>query len=257
MRELLNGVETSCGGLWIGKASTASNLDIPYRFTGKERDAETDLYYYEARYLDSKTGRWLSTDPALADYIPGAPVDDEARKRNASLPGVGGVFNTVNLHLYHYAGNNPVKYIDPDGRTDWDMLGKGLLNVYNGVGKIGTGLGIFAVTGASALLSSGTATPLAVLGAEIVSGLVANGWVKDSIGFAETLAGATSDPVEVEANVPETLNQMIGVIGDDIINLATGEQSTIMQKTADVIDTIQDEVGTKGTGRLVETFLTP
>jgi hypothetical protein len=28
---------------------------------------------------------------------------------------MGGVFNTVNLHLYHYAGNNPVKYVDPDG----------------------------------------------------------------------------------------------------------------------------------------------
>ena len=29
---------------------------------------------------------------------------------------MGGVFNAVNLHLYHYAGNNPVKYVDPDGR---------------------------------------------------------------------------------------------------------------------------------------------
>jgi hypothetical protein len=25
------------------------------------------------------------------------------------------VFNYVNLHVYHYAGNNPVKYVDPDG----------------------------------------------------------------------------------------------------------------------------------------------
>jgi hypothetical protein len=29
---------------------------------------------------------------------------------------MGGVYNTINLHLYHYAGNNPVKYTDPDGR---------------------------------------------------------------------------------------------------------------------------------------------
>jgi hypothetical protein len=28
---------------------------------------------------------------------------------------MGGVFNVVNLHTYHYAGNNPVKYVDPDG----------------------------------------------------------------------------------------------------------------------------------------------
>jgi hypothetical protein len=30
---------------------------------------------------------------------------------------MGGVFNYVNLHVYHYAGNNPVKYTDPDGRV--------------------------------------------------------------------------------------------------------------------------------------------
>uniref|UniRef100_UPI000571ECE0 colicin E3/pyocin S6 family cytotoxin n=1 Tax=Treponema pedis TaxID=409322 RepID=UPI000571ECE0 len=96
---------------------TAPGIDkLPFRFTGKELDEETGLYYYGARYLDPKYSRWLSGDPALNDYIPKATVDDEAKKHNENLPGMGDVFNVVNLHVYHYAGNNPVKYTDPDGR---------------------------------------------------------------------------------------------------------------------------------------------
>ena len=82
----------------------------------KELDEETGLYYYGARYLDPKYSRWLSGDPALNDYIPKAPIDDDAKKHNENLSGMGGVLNTVNLQVYHYAGNNPVKYVDPDGR---------------------------------------------------------------------------------------------------------------------------------------------
>ena len=106
---------TPYGELWIEEV--AAGLDkLPFRFTGKEMDEETGLYYYGARYLDPKYSRWLSGDPALGDYIPNAPIDDEAKKHNENLPGMGGVYNIVNLHLYHYAGNNPVKYTDPDGR---------------------------------------------------------------------------------------------------------------------------------------------
>ncbi|EMB29031.1 RHS repeat-associated core domain-containing protein [Treponema denticola H1-T] len=111
---------TPYGELWIEEV--AAGLDkLPFRFTGKELDEETGLYYYGARYLDPKYSRWLSGDPALNDYIPQAPVNDEAKKHNENLPGMGGVFNTVNLHVYHYAGNNPIKYVDPDGEKILDV----------------------------------------------------------------------------------------------------------------------------------------
>ena len=74
----------------------------------------------DTRYLDPKTSRWISADPAIGEYIPGAPVNDDVRRNNQNLPGMGGVFNYVNLHVYHYAGNNPVKYTDPTGMWSGD-----------------------------------------------------------------------------------------------------------------------------------------
>lgn len=62
--------------------------------------------------MDPKYSRWISTDPALGEYIPS--LDKE---KNSNLPGLGGIYNAVNLNLYHYAGNNPVKYTDPDGNV--------------------------------------------------------------------------------------------------------------------------------------------
>ena len=108
---------TPYGEIWVEKTDPNANLNfLPYKFTAKEMDEETGLYYYGARYLDPRYSMWISTDPALGEYIPQAPVSDEARKHNQNLLGMGGVFNTVNLNLYHYAGNNPIKYVDPDGK---------------------------------------------------------------------------------------------------------------------------------------------
>jgi RHS repeat-associated protein len=108
---------TPYGELWVEEVR-AGEEKTPFRFTGKRLDEETGLYYYGARYLDPQTSRWLSTDPAVGEYIPSAPVNEAARNRNGNLPGMGGVFNYVNLHVSHYAGNNPVKLTDPDGRID-------------------------------------------------------------------------------------------------------------------------------------------
>ena len=84
-----------------------------------------------ARYLDPKYSRWISVDPALGEYVPQAPVNDEAKKQNQNLPGMGGVFNTVNLNLYHYAANNPINYKDPTGMYSWKQFKADIESAYN------------------------------------------------------------------------------------------------------------------------------
>jgi hypothetical protein len=81
----------------------------------------------------------------LIFFILEAPVNDAARKRNGSLPGMGGVYNTINAHLYHYAGNNPVKYTDPDGRTDVDEMLAGKEQIDQGL--LEQAIGFAAITG--------------------------------------------------------------------------------------------------------------
>ena len=103
---------TPYGELWIDwQSGNAPDGDVtPFRFTGKESDPETGLYYYGARYLDPKTGRWISGDPALGEYIP------QAGMNNKKLPN-GGIYNAISFHVYNYSNNNPIKYVDPDGET--------------------------------------------------------------------------------------------------------------------------------------------
>jgi RHS repeat-associated protein len=69
----------------------------PRKFTGKERDAETGLDYFGARYYGSKLGRFTTTDPAYT--IQENLVDPQRWNR------------------YAYARNNPLRYVDPDGRA--------------------------------------------------------------------------------------------------------------------------------------------
>ena len=93
-----------------------SNTQVtPYRFTGKELDEVTGLYYYGARYYDPRTSVWQSPDPILGQYIDGQPN--------------GGIYAPKNLFLYGYAYNNPVTLSDPDGKvveTMWDVANVGL-----------------------------------------------------------------------------------------------------------------------------------
>lgn len=103
----------------MNEKASSTQESMPYKFTSKEQDPETGLYYFGARYYDAKLSKWISTDPAVEKYFPGAG------KGSDGLPGLGGVFNSANLDVYHYANNNPVKLIDPDGN---ETILEGLFN---------------------------------------------------------------------------------------------------------------------------------
>ena len=186
---------------------------LPYKFTAKEQDEETWLYYYGARYLDAKYSRWLSTDPAVGEYIPQAPVNDEARKHNQQLPGQGGIFNIVNLQLYHYAGNNPVKYTDPDGES----MTSGISKLISGSTKtvIGTA-GMALCTLASMIIIADDATGVLIV---------------DDVALLATVSGTVFLGMYTSNGVKETSEGAMEVIDDAKSLLDTVKQSIINSKS--------------------------
>ena len=90
------------GETWIEEGGSYGGNMPGYKFTGKELDPETGLYYYGARYYDPVVSVWLNPDPVLDKYLDGDPA--------------GGIFVPQNLGVYSYSHNNPVVYKDPKGR---------------------------------------------------------------------------------------------------------------------------------------------
>jgi len=86
---------------------------LPYRFTGKELDRETGLYYYGARYLNPKTSRWVSGDPAGWELI--NPMEKDGKSKEDYL-----IIESTNW--YTYTSNNPIKYFDPAGMEHHDNI---------------------------------------------------------------------------------------------------------------------------------------
>jgi RHS repeat-associated protein len=83
-----------------GQGTTGSCGDTsPLHFTSKERDSETGLDEFGARYFSSSLGRFATPDWA-------------ARPTTVPYAQFG---NPQSLNLYSYVGNNPLLHFDPDG----------------------------------------------------------------------------------------------------------------------------------------------
>ena len=81
-----------------------------YTFSAKEKDSETGLSYFGARYYASDLSIWLSVDPMSDKYL--------------------------SLSPYVYCANNPVKLVDPNGEEIVGTDGKAVTYSYDEQGKV-------------------------------------------------------------------------------------------------------------------------
>jgi RHS repeat-associated protein len=98
---------------WGGELRFLNNDSNHYKFTGKERDAETGLDYFGARYYSNTLGRWLTPDwAAKPAAIPYAVLGDPQ------------TFN-----LYSYVPICPLRRSMPMGTTGlcWPRFGDSFL----------------------------------------------------------------------------------------------------------------------------------
>jgi len=92
-------IAEDCDYFPYGRSSCAPSSVNNYLFSGKERDAESGLDDFGARYYSSQYGRFMIPDwAAKATAVPYADFG-----------------NPQSLNLYSYVKNNPTTLIDPDG----------------------------------------------------------------------------------------------------------------------------------------------
>lgn len=180
-------------------------INVPYKFTGKELDASSNLYFYESRYYHAIFGRFIAPDTIVPDLS-----------------------DPQSLNRYTYANNNPLRYTDPNGhfpvfaivvaigvvagavssgiQSDWDLQATLLGGVIGGVsaavgygtfgpamqafaslGSVGSGIAGGAVAGAAAGGTSGILANMAGynvnIGLAIASGAAAGGIGGGAYGY--------------------------------------------------------------------------
>ena len=197
-------------GRLIGKWGSMADANV-YRFSSKEYDAVTGLYYFGGRYYDPVLQRFLNRDP----------IDE-----------LGG------LNLYRFVGNNPVNFVDPYGLDPAFSPGIGMFQQMTAnqevqAAQVGAPLstaGILALTGAGALVEAYGGSFLAWLG--LGAAVAENPATQEELGELEadipnlSQAADTTSKCEDAAEAKTYLYQKLGANGEHLKFGITGNPGT-------------------------------
>jgi RHS repeat-associated protein len=102
------------------KYASYGSDNVRKRFTGYEKDDETQLDFAEARMYQNKHGRFTAVDPLMASASP---------------------INPQTFNRYVYTGNNPINYTDPSGLTWCGVRGSNGWKSIEWNGEVGAACG--------------------------------------------------------------------------------------------------------------------
>ncbi|MDP9113201.1 MAG: RHS repeat-associated core domain-containing protein [Acidobacteriota bacterium] len=239
-------------------------------FTSKERDSETGLDFFGARYMSSAQGRFTSPDE-----FTGGPISafGGAPPAPGPLP-YADITNPQSLNKYAYAYNNPLRYVDPDGHCIEDFcvleaiaVGaainagvQALSNFFTGQkttlrGEIGAAVGGGIIGGtAGAGTELGIAVQVAIVGSSgMVGGIAERGIKSGSLNeamknpgematdFATTAVGhGVSKTVEALATTAER-----GAVQSLSAQQARATTASRFEKVTGRLENAENRLGTK------------
>jgi len=208
-------IENESDYLPFGEENAFQNsTEQHFKFTGKERDAETGLDYFGARYYGSSMGRWMSPDWSNAPGpVPYAEFSDPQT-----------------LNLYGYVRNNPLSQADADGHC-YPLCTM----------AIGAGLGALTGGGAEYLRQQirGESTDWSKIGHAALGG-----------GFAGAIAGVAGPEAGLGAKV--VFGALGSGIGGAVERSQNGENPAQPTKIAiDVVAGIAGGAAEKGVEKLI------